>query len=81
MVIDPRGFSDDVIAWADQMGFLIERESDNFPRLDDPKEWREWAMCVYCSPDDIGQDAPDPEAYDTWQEWAMRLFATTNFEG
>lgn len=80
-VIDPRGFGDDVIAWADRMVFLFENESENFPRLDDPEKWQDWAATVFGDVDPIGQDAPDPLAYDTWQEWAMRLFATTNFTG
>ena len=79
--IDPRGFGDDVVTWAGFMVPLIEQESNNFPRLDDPEKWQEWAAALFGDVDPIGQDAPDPYAYDTWQEWADRLFSTTNFTG
>lgn len=80
-IIDPRGFGDDVIAWADQMAFLTQDVAPNCARLDDPEEWREWAMCLVAQPDQIGQDAPDPYQFEKWQEWAMRFFNTTNFSG
>ena len=77
--IDPRGFGDDVVAWADRMVLEIEREVDNMPRLDDPEKWREWAESLWGTPDASGQDAPRPDAFDTWQEWAERLFLTQEF--
>ncbi len=78
--IDPRGFAD-VITWADFMVPLFEEESANFPRLDDPERWQEWAATVFGDVDPIGQDAPDPYMYDNWRDWAEQLFLTTNFEG
>lgn len=80
MIIDPRGF-ETVTQWADFMVPLFEQTSENFPRLDDPEEWQQWAATVFGDVDPIGQDAPDPYTYDNWREWAQRLFATTNFEG
>jgi len=77
--IDPRGFGDDVVAWADRMVLLLETDVDNMPRLDDPEKWREWAGAIFGEPDRVGQDAPDPEGFDTWQEWAERLFQTQEF--
>ena len=86
-IIDPRGF-DNVIEWADFMagalGFFSDPEEgadDNFERLDDPDEWQDWAMGVFGGSDDLGQDVPDPHAYDDWREWASVLFLTTNFTG
>ncbi len=89
MIIDPRGFADnEVIQWADRMTGLLEffsanvNGSDpNYPRLDDPSEWQTWAAGVYGGVDALGQDAPDPYAYDNWKDWATRLFSTTNFMG
>ena len=89
MIVDPRGFRDDeVIQWADIMtghlGFFPDptNGSDaNFERLDDPAQWQDWAMGVFGGSDPLGQDVPDPYAYDNWKEWAMRMFATTNFQG
>lgn len=81
MIIHPQGFGDDVIAWTDQMTFLVAEEAPNCIRLDDPEKWREWAMCIVGSQDRIGQDSPDPHAFATWQEWAERLFLTQDFSG
>lgn len=86
-VIDPRGF-DDVIQWADFMagalGFFTDPENgsdEQFERLDDPDDWQDWASGVFGGVDPLGQDVPDPYAYDDWREWAERMFATTNFSG
>ncbi len=88
-IINPQGF-DNVIDWADfmsgQLGFLTDPlagTDDNFERLDDPSKWREWAMGVFGGVDALGQDSPDPFAYDVndWRTWAERLFATSNFTG
>ena len=76
--IDPRGF-DSVVEWSDRMKLLLDRESENFPRLDDPMEWQQWASGVFGDVDPIGQDAPDPFAYDDWKEWAQLLFLTHEF--
>ena len=45
-VIDPRGF-ENVQQWADFMTPMFEEFSDNFPRLDDPSEWQQWASTVF----------------------------------
>lgn len=86
-IINPKGF-DNVIEWADfmsgQLGFLTDRASgtdDNFERLDDESKWQEWAGGIFGGVDALGQDSPDPFAYDDWREWAERLFATSNFTG
>ncbi len=81
MIIDPRGFGDDVIAWADRMVQFVERDVELLPRLDDPEKWQEWAETFWGEPDPTGQDAPRPDAYDTWQEWAEALFLTQDYQG
>lgn len=81
MIIDPRGFGDDVIAWTDRMVLLIERDVENMPRLDNPDNWRQWAQALWGEPDQTGQSAPDPDDFETWQEWAERLFQTQDYEG
>ncbi len=88
-IIDPRGFADnEVIPWADFMtgalGFFSDNSKGcdpNFPRLDDPLKWQEWAATVYGGVDALGQDVPDPYAYDNWKDWAERMFATADFTG
>ena len=86
-IIRPDGFKN-VIEWADQMagqlGFFTDPNAgadEQFERLDDPERWQAWACGVYGGVDALGQDVPDPYAYDDWREWADRLFATTNFTG
>lgn len=86
-IINPTGFSN-VIDWADQMtgqlGFLSDNEAGsdpNYEQLNNPDEWQDWAMGLFGGTDRLGQDAPDPYAYDNWREWAERLFATSNFTG
>ena len=81
MIIHPQGLGDDVIGWSDHMIFLVQEEVPPLIRLDDPEEWREWAMCLVGSQDTLGQDSPDPHAFATWQEWAERLFLTQDFSG
>lgn len=88
-IIDPRGFADDeVIQWADFMtgalGFFSDNTigaDPNYPRLDDPSKWQEWAEGVFCCTSSLGQDVPDPYAFDDWKEWAERMFSTADFTG
>ena len=79
--IDPRGFGDDFKAWADQMSFLIQADVPQFTIHQDGEDWREWAMCVVGGQDRLGQDSPNPYQFNTWQEWAERLFETQAFAG
>ena len=83
MIIDPRGFGDDFNAWADRMSYLVQADVPQFlimqPQID--TDWREWAMCLVGGQDRLGQDSPDPYQFDTWQEWARRLFDTQDFAG
>ncbi len=86
-IINPTGFKN-VIEWADFMagalGFFtdpVAGSDDQFERLDDPDKWQDWAAGVFGGVDALGQDVPDPFAYDDWREWAERMFATTNFTG
>lgn len=86
-IINPTGFQN-VIEWADFMtgalGFFADPicgSDSNYERLDDPDKWQEWAAGVFGGVDALGQDVPDPFAYDDWREWAERMFSTTNFTG
>ena len=80
-IINPRGFGDDFQDWAERMSFLIQSEVPQFLILTPGDDWRDWAMCLVGAQDVIGQDSPDPYAFDTWQEWAERLFDTQDFAG
>jgi hypothetical protein len=89
VIIDPRGFADDeVVQWADRMagelGFfaaIVQGSDFNYERLEDPSKWQDWAAGVFGGSDPLGQDVPDPFAFDHWKDWAERMFATTNFTG
>lgn len=78
-IINPIGFGNDVVAWADQMSYLIFKDEAQFERIKSPETWRDWAMQVVGSQDRLGQDSPDPRQFKTWQEWAERLFQTQDF--
>jgi hypothetical protein len=78
-VIDPRGFEGDVVRWSDQMFFLLQRFVPQLERLDNPDNWRDWALSIVGAQDEAGQDAPDPYAFEHWEDWAERLFQTQEF--
>ena len=82
MIIDPRGFNT-FQDWADQMSPLIQFEAPQFLIYKEEvgDSWRDWAMQIVGAQDVIGQDSPDPYAYEDWREWAERLFQTQDFAG
>lgn len=80
MIINPDQF-ESVVEWADRMTFLLEPQIEQVFRLDDPEQWRVWAMQTFGEPDNLGQDSPDPYQFDNWRDWAERLFQTQDFSG
>lgn len=70
MNIDPRFM--EVQEWADVMVDELQGYSQP-PRLDDPKEWREWALAVIQSPRIAAYNPPQPFTFSDWREWAMRF--------
>jgi hypothetical protein len=79
-ILLPQGFSD-VVEWADQMTPLLEEQTANFPRLDNPEDWQRWARAVFLQATRTGEVPPDPYDYDDWRDWVMRLYSTTEFSG
>lgn len=84
MIIHPEGFRDDDFqGWADAMSYLIQEDVPQFlifmPELGE--KWQDWASHIVGSEDQLGQDSPDPRYFDTWKEWAERLFETQAFMG
>lgn len=78
MNIDPRGMT--VIEWTDRMALPLD--SMVIPeRLDDPKQWREWATNILDTPNFEGQNAPNPYQFDDWREWAMRFNQVVDLPG
>lgn len=41
--------------------------------LDDPRNWRQWAIRVSELPGLAGFNPPDPRAFDDFYEWAQRF--------
>lgn len=70
-VIDPRFMT--VIEWTDRMALELDKVDQLIFRLDDPDDWRSWALNILDTPNFEGQNLPDPENYDDWQEWAQRF--------
>lgn len=70
MIIDPRDL--EVVEWADYMADELEGYVSP-PRLDDPEQWKEWALVVVQAPAIAKSNPPDPRAFDDWREWAMRF--------
>jgi hypothetical protein len=68
--IDPRGLS--VTEWTDAMTLQLLGYSQP-PRLDDPDDWRGWALVVVQSPRVATFNPPSPFAFDDWREWAFRF--------
>jgi len=60
--------------WANQLN--IDYPSDIIPIVDDrySSDWKEWAQVVVGSRSFSAAGAPDPIIYDTWEEWAMRVY-------
>lgn len=68
--IDPRFVT--VQEWTDSMTFpLVDKVRP--PRLDNPDDWKEWAMQVIQSHKVSIFIPPDPRYFDDWREWAFRF--------
>ena len=65
--------------WADSMSYLIE-DSSTVIRLEDPRQWRDWARNLLSQPTFLSQSTPNPDEFRDWGEWAMRLFSTVEFQ-
>lgn len=70
MIIDPRFLG--VVEWTD---FMVDELTGRSapPRLDDPEQWKAWALLVVQSPQIAASNPPDPRQFDDWREWAMRF--------
>ena len=68
--IDPGGHT--AVSWADAMVIELE-QFGNLGRLDDPEQWREWAVQLFLLPSISGSIVPDPYNFATWDEWAKCL--------
>lgn len=70
MIIDPRDLN--VVEWTDYMATELEGYSTP-PRLDDPTQWRGWALIVCQSPRIASFNPPNPMQFADWRDWAQRF--------
>lgn len=57
--------------WADRVILDLDVYG-SFGKLQDPEDWRGWAM-QFLANNTIGNNLPNPNNFDTWQEWAERF--------
>lgn len=69
-MIDPRGLS--VIEWTDFMTTPLLGYSQP-PRLDDPHDWKIWALMVVQAPRIASFNPPNPLEFADWRQWAERF--------
>lgn len=74
MILDPHYM--DVTEWTDQMAKFQEIGTGTTQKLEDPDEWRDWALNLIGDPDFVGFDTPNPYDFDDWREWASLFFLT-----
>ncbi len=78
MIIHPQQLN--AAGWADSMAYLLSGGTP-IMKLEDPEKWREWALNLSGQPNFIGQNVPNPHAFESWRDWAERLFETVELEG
>ena len=69
-MIDTR-FSDPV-SWANATTILISKFGF-IPKLTDPTKWQAWAGFVVNVPGIAALNAPRPEGFSDWQDWAKQF--------
>lgn len=69
-VIDPRGLTS--LEWVDTMADLLSGVIP-FMKLDNGEQWREWGYHARQTLSLRGILTPDPDAYEGWEDWAMRF--------
>lgn len=79
MILNP--YYQELLDWADSILSFYEMSGTSATKLNDPKEWQDWAMQFVGDPDNLGQNAPTPYEFDDWREWASRLFQTFDLTG
>lgn len=69
MIIDPRPLG--VVEWTDRIQLLTDKFGPVI-RLDNPDNWREWAVNTLFT---IGLNnaAVNPYAFEDWLSWAIRF--------
>lgn len=70
-MIDPQGMG--LRDWTDSMSFELERLSSGVPAVIEGDDWRGWARRAISLLIPTQQHAPDPDSFDTWQEFGERF--------
>ena len=69
-MIDPRFMS--VENWCAFTGTLIESYG-YIPKLASADDWKKWAAYVISLPQIAATNAPRPERFSAWQDWAAQF--------
>lgn len=65
--------------WANWNGNLIHYFGEEpIPYIEDETQWKEVALNVVQLPTFINYAPPDPEVFETWQEWANEFITAVN---
>lgn len=75
MIIDPRLMG--VIEWTSQVTLMTDRYG-TVMTLQDPDNWREWALSTLALIGLEGADIMNPDLYETWEPWAERFCQVTD---
>lgn len=70
MIIDPRGMT--ASDWCGQMALVLDKYG-TVGAIRQPPEWRAWARNVVSFPAVQLVQAPNPDDYDNWLDWAIRF--------
>lgn len=71
-MIDPRGMKD-AREWADFITIPLNIIGITPRRLDNPKNWKNWAYNLIQSAQLSGFYPPDPRFFQNWEDWASRF--------
>lgn len=69
-VVSPHGV--EAQRWANEMALSLSAYG-TVPRLTDPTKWKIWANNVISLPALAAVQAPRPEQFSTWRDWAAQF--------
>jgi len=59
--------------WASSL--MIDFPDDNIPYLGNEAEWREWGNLLIQEPSFAQNNAPSPNFFQEWRDWAFALYS------
>lgn len=72
-------FGPEYSTWADWNGNLVHYfGEETIPYIPDEEHWQEVARNVVQLPTFMNYATPDPDVFDTWQEWVSSFIEVVN---